>query len=38
MLKKSYETPVFAAAGTFRADTGIGLPALWDWHHHGGMF
>ncbi|MFB6563751.1 MULTISPECIES: keywimysin-related RiPP [unclassified Streptomyces] len=32
MIKKIYEVPVFSAAGSFRADTGMGLPAgFWDW-------
>ncbi|MEU6231436.1 keywimysin-related RiPP [Kitasatospora sp. NPDC047058] len=38
MTKKVYEAPVFAAAGSFTVDTGIGLPVLWDWKHVGGCF
>ncbi|WP_328930644.1 keywimysin-related RiPP (plasmid) [Streptomyces sp. NBC_00190] len=39
MMKKAYTAPVFAAAGSFRADTGMGLPVgSWDWNHRGGWF
>ncbi|MFB6563750.1 MULTISPECIES: keywimysin-related RiPP [unclassified Streptomyces] len=32
MTEKIYEVPVFSAAGSFRADTGLGLPTgFWDW-------